>query len=51
MVRNGGRNGVVLSAGFRWLFGKNKNSKKTEVSKVNGKTIIKQSKKKKHQSL
>ena len=28
MVRNGGRNGVVLSAGFRWTFGKS--SKKTK---------------------
>ena len=31
MVRNGGRNGVVLSMGFRWALGKNdKNIKKAE---------------------
>ena len=42
MVRNGGRNGVILSAGLRWTFGKdNKKAKKAETKQ---KTVIKQSK-------
>lgn len=40
MVRNGGRNGVVLSAGFRWTFGKM--SSKSAAAK--NKKIIKQNK-------
>ena len=39
MVRNGGRNGIVLSAGLRWTFGKdNTKTKKTEAKQ---KTVIK----------
>jgi len=39
MIRNGGRNGVALSAGFRWAVGKNypknpfKGADKTKVMK------------------
>ena len=39
MVRNGGRNGVALSAGFRWALGKDLN--KTKTIHPNKKTIIK----------
>jgi hypothetical protein len=30
MVRNGGRNGVALTAGFRWTLGKDPNSQKVQ---------------------
>ena len=40
MIRNGGRNGVVLSAGFRWTFGKN--NKKSKNNKPKQKTVIKE---------
>ena len=39
MIRNGGRNGVVLSAGFRWTLGKN--NKKTKNAESKSKTVIK----------
>lgn len=38
MVRNGGRNGVVLSAGLRWTFGEDKKAENIEAKR---KTIIK----------
>jgi len=43
MVRNGGRNGVVLSMGFRWTIGKNrKTSERTrDKSSAATKTVIK----------
>jgi outer membrane autotransporter protein len=37
MIRNGGRNGVALNAGFRWAIGKNsqtKSSHKTQIKKL-----------------
>jgi outer membrane autotransporter protein len=40
MIRNGGRNGVVLSAGFRWALGKN--NKKAKNAKSKEKTVIKE---------
>lgn len=42
MVRNGGRNGIALTAGFRWTFGK-KNEETVYVPKT--KTVIKKLKK------
>lgn len=40
MVRNGGRNGISLTAGFRWAIGKNKSNKPIEkVQGVNNKVI------------
>lgn len=39
MVRNGGRNGIVLSAGLRWTFGKE--NKKTKATAAKQKTVIK----------
>ena len=39
MVRNGGRNGIVLSAGLRWTFGKNNKNNKNNGS--NSKKVIK----------
>ena len=42
MVRNGGRNGVALSTGFRWALGKDLNkTNKTKEIDSNKKTIIK----------
>ncbi len=42
MLRNGGRNGVALSAGFRWTLGKNSNKiNRTKIIHPNKKTIIK----------
>lgn len=40
MVRNGGRNGVVLSAGLRWTFGKD--NKKQKSGEAKQKKVIKQ---------
>ena len=40
MVRNGGRNGIILSAGLRWTLGKEKN--KSAESSTSSKKIIKQ---------
>ena len=47
MIRNGGRNGVALSFGFRWTLGKNNNNKLLQkenptVVKTSQKKIIKQ---------
>lgn len=40
MVRNGGRNGISLTAGFRWAIGKNNSNKPIEkVQGVNNKVI------------
>lgn len=40
MVRNGGRNGISLTAGFRWAIGKNKSNNPIEkVQKSNDKTV------------
>lgn len=39
MVRNGGRNGVVLSAGFRWTIGKKQKEANSILPKQ--KTVIK----------
>lgn len=40
MVRNGGRNGISLTAGFRWAIGKNKSNNPIEkVQGVNNKVI------------
>ena len=39
MIRNGGRNGIVLSAGFRWIFGKKNENEKNNQQKQ--KTVIK----------
>lgn len=40
MVRNGGRNGISLTAGFRWAIGKNKSNNSIEkVQKSNDKTV------------
>ena len=42
MVRNGGRNGVALSAGFRWALGKEPDkTNRTKITHPNKKTIIK----------
>ena len=42
MVRNGGRNGIALSAGFRWALGKDSNKiNKAKTKHPNKKTIIK----------
>ena len=42
MVRNGGRTGVALTAGFRWYIGRNKdNNNKTFEKNVSNKTVIK----------
>ena len=41
MVRNGGRNGVVLSFGFRWTLGKD-NKNKSAILPSNQKKVIKQ---------
>ena len=41
MIRNGGRNGVVLSAGFRWTLGKNNKKTKHNTSAPERKTVIK----------
>lgn len=43
MVRNGGRNGVVLSMGFRWTIGKDKKTPKNsdKKSSANSKTVVK----------
>ena len=50
MVRNGGRNGIVLSAGFRWTFGKAFSSRFTSAKNKNitkqNRTVIKQQNKK-----
>lgn len=35
MMRNGGRNGVVLSAGFRWTLGKSENDEDKQVKNDN----------------
>jgi outer membrane autotransporter protein len=40
MIRNGGRNGIVLSAGFRWTLGKN-SKKNSEKIKQQNSTITK----------
>lgn len=40
MVRNGGRNGVVLSVGLRWTFGK----ESSKSASAKNKKIIKQNK-------
>lgn len=47
MIRNGGRNGVALSFGFRWTLGKNNNNKLLQkenptIVKTSQKKIIKQ---------
>lgn len=43
MVRNGGRNGIVLSAGLRWALGRNnKNAKNADTKSKN---VIKKLKK------
>ena len=47
MIRNGGRNGIALSFGFRWTLGKNNNNKLLQkenptVVKTSQKKIIKQ---------
>ena len=40
MVRNGGRNGISLTAGFRWAIGKNNSNKTIEkVQKSNDRTV------------
>lgn len=40
MIRNGGRNGISLTAGFRWAIGKNKSNNPIEkVQKSNDKTV------------
>ena len=39
LIRNGGRNGVVLSAGLRWTLGKERKAKKSEQK---SKTVVKQ---------
>ena len=44
MMRNGGRNGVILTAGFRWLFGQD-NDKNEKVQTAPKKTVLKQLKK------
>ncbi len=41
MMRNGGRNGVILTAGFRWLFGQD-NGKNEKVQTAPKKTVLKQ---------
>ena len=44
MLRSGGRNGIVLSAGFRWTlggFGKKSNKEQVDNSSVNSKKVIK----------
>ena len=41
MIRNGGRNGVAFTAGFRWVFGKDKS---TEKNVVPVKKVIKKAK-------
>ncbi|MGN0031100.1 MAG: autotransporter-associated beta strand repeat-containing protein, partial [Candidatus Gastranaerophilaceae bacterium] len=41
MVRNGGRNGIILTAGFRWLFGRD-DSRNEKVETTPHKTVIKQ---------
>ena len=41
MIRNGGRNGIVLSTGFRWTFGKKNKKAKNKTSKPQQKTVIK----------
>ncbi len=41
MLRSGGRNGVVLSAGFRWTLGKNNKKTKHNTSAPERKTVIK----------
>jgi hypothetical protein len=40
MIRNGGRNGIILSAGLRWTIGKD--SKTSNNSEPKHKTVIKQ---------
>ena len=50
MVRNGGRNGVALTLGFRWAIDRDQDKKKEKVNapnsnniaQVSGKTVIKQ---------
>ena len=47
MLRNGGRNGVALSAGFRWALGKDSSDKSKSKNKVNAKkTTVKEAPKK-----
>ena len=44
MVRNGGRTGVALTAGFRWYIGRKKDDNKTLEKNVGNKTVVKKSK-------
>ncbi len=39
MIRNGGRNGIALTAGFRWALGKDKTPSVEKVQEVNNKVI------------
>lgn len=39
MIRNGGRNGISLTAGFRWAIGRDKEKPLEKVQGVNNKTI------------
>lgn len=39
MIRNGGRNGISLTAGFRWTIGRDKEKPLEKVQGVNNKTI------------
>lgn len=41
MVRNGGRNGIVLSAGLRWTLGK-ENKSQSAISAPKQRKVIKQ---------
>ena len=43
MIRNGGRNGIALSFGFRWTLGKNNNNKLLQKENP---TVVKTSQKK-----
>ena len=40
MIQNGGRNGILLTAGFRWSFGKDNYKKDTD--KFKNRKVIKQ---------
>ena len=44
MLRNGGRNGVTLTAGFRWYIGRKKDKDTNLEKNVGNKTVIKKSK-------
>ncbi len=43
MIRNGGRNGIAFTAGFRWALGKNNEKKDNSIVPV-GRKVIKSSK-------